>query len=316
MAAYTHIAFIFPGQGSQYPGMAKDFVQDFAVARETLEEADDLLGVNLSKLMLEGPADQLTATHNSQAAIYVASCAIMRVLKQQYPELQPRSAAGLSLGEYTALHASGRLDFANTLQLIDKRGRFMSDACEATLGAMSVILGMDSAAVEEMVAALSLPQDIWVANFNCPGQVVVSGTAKGIAAATAAAQVRGAKRVVPLQVHGAFHSGLMASAQERLTEYVMKAPLAPSEVAFAMNVPGDYVDDLDAVRKNLIAQVTHSVRWEQSVRHMAERGVDLFIEIGCGNTLAPFNKRIAPHVATLTVGKVEQLAALETAFRA
>lgn len=305
------IAFLFPGQGAQYPGMAKDFVDSFAIARELLEEADDRLGRKLSDIVLKGPQEELTETRNSQAGIFVASMAIFKVLQHEFPHLNAAICAGLSLGEYSALCASGRLSFADCLQLVQYRGQFMNDACETTKGTMAVILGLEAAMVEQMVKEVGLPNDLWVANFNCPGQVVISGTAKGIEAGSHAAKSKGAKRILPLQVHGAFHSGLMRTAEERLSEPIMQAPIQESSVAFAMNVPGDLVESIAEIRQNLIRQVTHSVRWEQSVRKMGEKGVDLFVEVGCGKTLSGFNKRIglqAPTISVETVSEFEQFA--------
>lgn len=301
------IAFLFPGQGAQYPGMAKDFVENFAIARELMEEVDDRLGRKLSDIILKGPQEELTETRNSQTGIFVACMAIFKVLQHEFPSMNPSICAGLSLGEYTALSASGRLSFADCLQLVQYRGQFMNDACEATKGTMAVILGLEAAAVEQMVKEIGLPNDLWVANFNCPGQVVISGTLRGIEAGSNAAKAKGAKRILPLQVHGAFHSGLMRSAEERLTEPVMQAPIQDSPVAFAMNVPGDFVESVAEIRQNLIRQVTHSVRWEQAVRKMGENGVDLFVEVGCGKTLSGFNKRIGLQAPTISVETVSEL---------
>lgn len=304
------IAFLFPGQGAQYPGMAKDFVEAFAIAKETFEEADDRLGRKLSEIILKGPLEVLTETRNSQTAIFVACVALLRVLQQLFPQLYPTVCAGLSLGEYTALYASQRIPFADCLQLVQWRGQYMNEACEETKGAMAAIIGLEAPIVEQLVKEVNLPHDLWVANFNCPGQAVISGTVKGIEAGTAAAKERGAKRVLPLQVHGAFHSGLMRSAEERLREKIEQAPLIDSSINLVMNVPGNFVEALAEIRSNLIRQVTHSVRWEQGVRRIAEKGIDLFVEIGCGKTLSGFNKRIgveAPTFSIETISELEQL---------
>ncbi len=311
MPLQSTIAFIFPGQGAQYPGMAKDFVSTFAIARHTLEEADDLLGRKLSTLILEGPEKILTETKNSQVGIFVASMAILRVLQDLYPHISPGVCAGLSLGEYTALCASGRLSFKETLSLVQYRGQFMNDACEQIPGTMAVVLGLEGPDVEAIVKEVNLPHDLWVANFNCPGQVVLSGTLKGIEIGSAAAKAKGAKRVLPLQVHGAFHSGLMVGAERRLREPVEATKLNKSLIEFVMNVPGDFVEEMDVIKENLIKQVTHSVRWEQGIRTMEKRGFTRFIEIGCGKTLAALNKRIGVKGATLSIEKVEDLQAIE-----
>lgn len=307
------IAFLFPGQGAQYPGMALDFHNTFAVSKQIFEEADDLLGRKLSKIVLEGPENILTETRNSQTGIYVASTATLRAILSLYPHLQPCVAGGLSLGEYTALHASGKISFSEGLKLVDYRAKYMNDACESHPGTMVVILGMEGDVVEQMVKELNMPNDLWAANFNCPGQVVISGTLKGIEAGTAAAKERGAKRVLPLQVHGAFHSGLMMDAQKQLHSHIMEAEIVSSDAGLVMNVNGKIERDPQVIRKNLGLQVTHPVRWQSCVASMEEAGVDLFIEVGCGKTLAGFNKKIGVQAPTISIEKVEDLKKLEEA---
>lgn len=286
------IAFIFPGQGAQYVGMGKEFFDTFPIARQTFEEADDLLQRNLSKIIFSGPDTSLTETQNSQPGIYIVSLALLRVLYQELPHLKPDVCAGLSLGEYSALAATNRISFQEGLKLVQHRGSFMSEACEKTAGTMAVVLGLDSESVQKIVEEAALPNDLWIANFNCPGQVVLAGTLKGVEKGSELAKKKGAKRVLPLPVHGAFHSGLMEEAKKRLEPYIQEAPLTESTIDFVMNVPGDYVKDPEQIRENLALQVTHSVRWEQGVRKMGEQGVDHFIEIGCGKALSGFVKRI------------------------
>lgn len=307
MSHSKRIAFLFPGQGAQYVGMAKDFFENFPKAQETFQEADDLLHRNLSEIVLEGPEAELTETKNSQVGIYVASMAILNVIKDLYPKITPFVCAGLSLGEYTALTASGRLDFASCLPLVQYRGHYMNEACEINPGIMAVIMGLDAKDVEALVKEVNLPRDLWTANFNCPGQVVISGTRKGVDAGAAAAKAKGAKRILPLLVHGAFHSGLMKPAEERLSEHIQQIVIKNSPVGFVMNVPGKFVQDAAEIKTNLIKQVTSPVRWEQSVRSMGEEAVDLLIEIGCGKVLSGFNKRILPNVTTISIEKVAEL---------
>jgi len=306
MKKFERIAFLFPGQGSQYQGMAQDFFHNFSAARLTFEEGDDLLKRSLSTIILQGPEEALTETKNSQTGIYVASMAILRVVLELY-DIKPYVCAGLSLGEYTALTAGEWLSFRETLPLVQQRGHFMNEACESTKGAMAVIMGLDGEVVEELVREVNLPKDLWVANFNCPGQVVISGSLKGIEAGTEAAKARNAKRVLPLQVHGAFHSGLMQEAKEKLKPYIQAAPLVKGSAKLVMNVPGDFTSDIEKVRHDLIEQVTHSVRWEQGIRAMEHQNIDLYIEFGPGKTLSGMNKRIGVQAHTVTIEKVEDL---------
>lgn len=307
---YQKIAFIFPGQGAQSIGMASDFARTFSAARLTFEEADELLKRSLSKIILNGPEEELTQTKNSQTAIYVASMAILRVVKEMF-DFQPFVCAGLSLGEYTALTAADWMSFRNGLPLVQHRGEFMNDACEATSGCMAVVMGMSNETVEELVKKLNLPKDLWIANYNCPGQIVLSGTLKGIEAASMEAKAMGAKRVLPLAVHGAFHSGLMKQAEERLAPHIQQVPLKKGSVSIVMNVPGDFVSDPPRVLQYMTQQVTHSVRWEQGIRAMEKQGVDLFIEFGPGKTLSGMNRRIGVQAPTLSIEKVEDLEEIE-----
>lgn len=311
MGLKNKISFLFPGQGSQYPGMAKDFFDNYSIARQTFEEADDILGHKLSSIIFKGPEQLLTETKNSQLGIYVSSVAILRVLLQLFPFLTPSICAGLSLGEYTALTASGRLDFSEGVQLVGFRSQYMNDACEETPGAMAVVLGLDAGIVEQLVKEVNLPNDLWAANFNCPEQVVLSGTLKGIQMGTEAAKVKGAKRVLPLAVHGAFHSGLMKQAEKRLAPHIEQVTLKESPCELVMNVTGGPVSDLQEIRHYLTKQVTQPVRWEQGIRYMMSKGMDIYIEIGCGRTLTGFNKRIGVSTQTLNIEKIADIASLE-----
>lgn len=300
------IAFLFPGQGAQTVGMGKDFYAAFREARDIFQFGDELLQRSLSKIIFEGPAETLTETRNSQTGIYLTSMAILQVLKHQFPDLKPAICAGLSLGEYTALTASGRIPFDTCLPLVQFRGDAMNAACEATQGTMAALFGLAAEEVESLVQALNLPQDLWVANFNCPGQTVISGTIKGVDAGIAAAKEQGAKRAIPLKVHGAFHSGLMRLAEEQLAARIREIAILPSPVRLVMNVTGNFVDDPEQIRNNMIRQVTSSVRWEQGMREMMPQ-VDLYIEIGCGKTLAGMNRQIGIPAPTLTINTVEDL---------
>ncbi|MBA2367612.1 MAG: ACP S-malonyltransferase [Candidatus Protochlamydia sp.] len=303
---YQKVAFLFPGQGAQYPAMGKDFIQNFSAARLTFEEADDCLSRPLSSIILDDPEQQLTQTVNSQPAIYTVSMAILRVFKELY-EWTPFACAGLSLGEYTALSAGEWLSFRNTLPLVQHRANCMQAACEFVKGSMAAVIGLSNESIEDLVKGLNLPNDLWIANYNCPGQVVLSGSIKGIEAGMEEARRRGAKRVLPLQVSGAFHSGLMKTAEDGLSPNIMEARLQQGDARLVMNVPGDFVSDLTMVRSNLIRQVTHSVRWEQGIKALEKEGVDLFIEFGPGRSLSGMNKKIGVNAPTLTIEKVEDL---------
>ena len=299
-------AFIFPGQGAQYVGMGKDFYETFPVFKETLQEADEILGFSLTNLIFEGPAEELTLTKNSQVAIYVVSIGMWRVLKEQMGEMTPDVVAGLSLGEYTALTASGRLSFEDGVRLVRARGLYMHEAGVKFPGTMAVCLGMK---LEDVQAAISGVDEVWIANLNCPGQVVISGSIEGVKNASALLKEKGAKRVLPLDVSGAFHSGLMDEARERLKEKIDTISLEESQIDLVMNVPGDYAID-DEIKENMIQQVTSSVLWEKGVRAMEEKGIERYIEIGCGKTLNGMLKKIGVNGEKFSIEKVEDLETL------
>ncbi len=304
-------AFIFPGQGAQAVGMGKDFYEAFIVARETFEEASDVLSQNVKELIFTGPADMLSQTKHSQPAIFITSAVILKTVRREFPNLMPSICAGLSLGEYTALFAAEKISFKECLLLVAARGACMQEACKEQTGAMRVVLGLDPELVKK-----SLPSDVWIANLNCPGQVVIAGMARAMPAAEEALKAQGAKRVLPLDVSGAFHTPLMRSAQLKLEPQLKSAQLKESAVELVMNVPGDFVKSLPEIRSNLIDQVASPTRWEQGVRKMDESGVDLYIEMGPGKTLAGMNKKIGVKAPTISIEKVTDLELLnETAQR-
>ena len=304
MCKDKQLGCIFPGQGAQYVGMGKDFFENFTSAKEVFLEADERLGRKLSTLIFDGAKEELVLTKNSQVAIYVVSMAIWRVIKEQFPCIQPSVCAGLSLGEYTALTASKTLDFVDGVQLVQNRGLYMHEASIKNPGTMAVVLGLDETSVQEVVDASS---EVWVANLNCPGQVVISGTAEGINQIKEHLIQKGAKRVLPLSVSGAFHSGLMQEAREKLKRDIASTDFKESEIKCVMNVTGDYVKSLDEVRRNIIDQVTSPVYWQKSMARMNQEGVSEFIEIGCGKTLTGMSRKMDLQARCTSVEKVEDL---------
>ena len=303
------IAFIFPGQGSQYVGMGKDFYDEFSVSREVFDEADRILGYKFSDLMFSGPKEELTLTKNSQLAIYIVSYAIYKAMQERIPTLLPTVCAGLSLGEYTALTVAGKISFKDCLRLVQHRAQFMNDACDTHPGSMSVVLGMEEQFVKEALSELT-GEIVSIANLNCPGQIVIAGTKEGLEKATEHLKKKGAKRILPLDVSGAFHSSLMEEAATRLTPFLQAAPLTPSCIELVMNRPGTFVTDLDDMRAQLVAQVSQAVLWEKGVHAMVGSGVDLFVEMGPGKTLAGMNKRIGVIAPTLSIEKIADIEAL------
>jgi len=307
MKSSKKIAFLFPGQGAQYVGMGKSFYDAFAIFRQTIEEGCDLLSFDLKKVIFEGPENVLTTTKHSQPAIFLISLATLKVLQEQFPSLQPCVCAGLSLGEYSALVASKKLNFQDALFLVQKRAIWMSEACEKSPGSMSAVIGLDPNDVQQVIASLNPPHKVWVANYNCPGQIVISGTKEGLQIATEKLKLKGARKLLPLKVGGAFHSGLMLYAQEKLTEAISAVQLLKSDIDIVMNTPGDYVKDEKEIKSFLIKQVTQSVYWQKSIETMEEENVQTFIEIGPGKTLTNMNKKIQIKGSSYFVDKAQDL---------
>ncbi len=307
-------AFLFPGQGAQYPGMGKDFYDSFPVARQVFQEADEHFEMEFSRLIFEGPASELTLTKNSQVAIYITSVAILRTVRYRFPEIFPFACAGLSLGEYTALTASNRVSFTECLDLVRLRAALMHAACEEEKGSMQIVLGLDAQVVQDAVKELPAGTRVWVANLNCPGQVVIAGTPEGLSLAGEVLKMKGAKRVLPLDVSGAFHSGLMRTAQQKLAPRIESTEFIKSDIALVMNVPGGLVEDPNQIRHYLIEQVASPVLWEKGVHSMVGQGVECYLEMGPGKTLAGMNKRIGVAQPTFSIEKISDLEELSRAF--
>ncbi|MFM7818531.1 MAG: ACP S-malonyltransferase [Verrucomicrobiota bacterium] len=305
-------AFLFAGQGSQAIGMGKDLAAAFPTARARVNQADQILGYPLSQIAFEGPEDQLTRTENAQPAIYLVSWIAMELLQERVPGLKADATAGLSLGEFTALAAAGVMTFEDGLRVVRARGRFMHEACEATRGGMAAIIGLDEAPTREVCEATG----VTLANLNCPGQIVISGELDRIPAAVEAAKAKGAKRAIPLTVAGAYHSPLMQSAQPRLAAELQSIPLQSPRVPVIANVTAQPHGSTTEIARLLVDQVTHPVRWEESIRCLLAQGFTRFIELGPGTALTGFLKRIDKTATVLNVADVASLDATAKALGA
>jgi [acyl-carrier-protein] S-malonyltransferase len=295
------VAFLFPGQGSQFVGMGQELAQAFPAARETFQEADDILGLPLSRLAWEGPLEDLTLTKNAQPALLVHSVAVIRSLTT---EVGPLSfAAGHSLGEFSAHVAAGTLGFSDALEAVRVRGELMFASGVEEPGTMAAVLGLENAGVEAVCREVQEGGKICVpANFNSPGQIVISGDVGGVEEAMALATEAGAKRVIPLTVSGAFHSPLMAPAKEGLREKLSQINFSDPRFPVVSNVTAQPVTTGTEARELLVEQLTSPVRWADSVRTMVEGGVERFFELGAGSVLCGLNRRNARAVPCTSLG--------------
>ncbi|MFM8741857.1 MAG: ACP S-malonyltransferase [Cytophagales bacterium] len=284
-------AFVFPGQGAQFTGMGKDIYDANPKSRQLFDAANDILGFNITKIMFSGNADELKQTMVTQPAVFIHSVAIALSQEAQ----QPGMVAGHSLGEFSSLVANKTLSFEDALRLVSKRALAMQRACEINPSTMAAILGLDDKVVEEVCA--SIKEEIVVAaNYNCPGQLVISGSLKGIEIACEKLKAAGAKRAMPLQVGGAFHSPLMEPAREELAATIESTIFRLPTCPVYQNVNGMPSTDTAIIKKNLIRQLTAPVRWTQSVENMVRDGANSFIECGPGKVLQGLVKKIAPQV--------------------
>ncbi len=294
---------LFAGQGAQVVGMGRDLAEQFAEAREVFEKADAILGRNLSGICFDGPEAELTKTSNCQPGIFTHSMAALALLRKNKPDLTIAACAGLSLGEFTAHTAAGTFSFEDGLKLVDQRGAFMQEACESTRGGMASLIGAD----EQTATQIAREADVDVANFNSPGQIVLSGEADKIAAAVEIAKAKGVKKTIPLTVAGAYHSRLMKSAQEQLGAVLagmtMSQPLQP----VVANVTAQFALEPGEIRHTLTEQVCGSVRWDQSMRYLIEKGHMDFIELGPGSVLSGLMRRINKEAVVHTISDVKSL---------
>ena len=300
----TQLAFIFPGQGSQQVGMGAELAQNYPIADATFEEADAALGRGLKQLCFEGPEADLKETENTQLAILTCSVAALRVLKEH--NITPNAVAGHSLGEYSALVAAGALDFSDALRLVHARASFMAEAGKTQQGTMAAILGMETAQLQEFCDTAEGVVNI--ANYNCPGQLVISGEVEAVNHVLELAKAEiGARRCRSLPVSGAFHSPLMAPAQQQFASPLESVAMQPPQVDIAMNVTGEFATDADSIRELLSQQITQPVQWEKTLHTIKKSRTTHFVEVGPGKVLSGLVKRTLPESSAMNVEDLKTL---------
>ncbi len=297
----SKIAFIYPGQGAQICGMGKDFYEQTEIGKQVFDLASDLLGFSVPDLCFT-ENDQLDITEYTQAAMVTTSIAMTKVLEER--GIKPDVTAGLSLGEYCALYAAGVMSEGDAITTVRQRGIFMQEEVPVGQGAMAAILAMDVTAIENVIANI---EGVEIANYNCPGQIVISGKKMAVEIACEKLKEAGAKRTVMLNVSGPFHSQMLTGAGEKLSKVLDPVEIHTPSVPYVANVTASYVTDVTQVKPLLVQQVSSSVRWQQSMELLLEDGVDIFIEIGPGKTLAGFMKKINRTVKVLNIEKIEDI---------
>lgn len=286
-------------------GMGRDFATTIPGARAWFDRANAALGYDLAAICFNGPDAELTKTEHAQPGIFLVSWVAFELLKERVPSLKFDATAGLSLGEFTALAAAGAMSFEDGLRVVRQRGKFMQEACDATQGGMAAVIGLDEAPTREACAEAG----VVLANLNCPGQLVISGAADRIEQACAIAKAKGARKAIPLPVAGAYHSPLMAGAQPKLQAELAKAKISSPIVPVISNVNAQPHTTADQIAARLVEQVTSSVRWEESIRHLLAQGFTRFIELGPGTALSGFMKRIDKSAQMLNVADAGSLEA-------
>lgn len=299
-------AVIFPGQGAQYVGMAKDFYDSFEDSKKIFDEADDVLDIELKKICFE-ENDDINKTEYTQPAMVAAEVAIYEHLKNA--GLKADVFAGLSLGEYSALVAAGAMTLADGIKTVRRRGILMQNEVPLGMGGMAAVIAMDADKIAEICE--NTPGKVQIANYNCPGQIVISGEAEAVKAASAALAEAGAKRVIPLNVSGPFHSQMLVPAGEKLYDFLQGVDVAEGFAPYYCNADAEEITDAAKVKELLKRQVYSSVRWQQTIENMIADGVDTFIEVGPGKTLTGFMKKINREVKSINIATVDDLAKLE-----
>lgn len=299
-------AVIFPGQGAQYVGMAKDFYDSFEDSKKVFDEADDVLDIELKKICFE-ENDDINKTEYTQPAMVAAEVAIYEHLKNA--GLKADVFAGLSLGEYSALVAAGAMTLADGIKTVRRRGILMQNEVPLGMGGMAAVIAMDADKIAEICE--NTPGKVQIANYNCPGQIVISGEAEAVKAASAALAEAGAKRVIPLNVSGPFHSQMLVPAGEKLYDFLQGVDVAEGFAPYYCNANAEEITDAAKVKELLKRQVYSSVRWQQTIENMIADGVDTFIEVGPGKTLTGFMKKINREVKSINIATVDDLAKLE-----
>jgi [acyl-carrier-protein] S-malonyltransferase len=303
-------AFLFPGQGAQVVGMGKDIAQSFPAASHIYNKASQIVGFDVGKICFEGPAEQLNTTTVSQPAIFVTSAAILEVLRNNAAtsDIHSDVTAGLSLGEYTALYAAGVISFADTLILVQKRGQAMQAAADATEGAMVSIIGLDEQQVRQICAEASKGELLEPANFNCPGQIVISGSKPACARAQELAEKYGAIKAIRLEVAGAFHTEMMASAADALREALSSCEISePSNIKTIANIDAEYYPSADRIAEGLTKQLTCPILWQKCMERLLADGVERFFEIGPGRVLTGLMRRINRKVKVINISSLQSI---------
>lgn len=308
MASMMKTAFLFPGQGAQHVGMGKDIAESFPQAKALFERANGIVGYDLQQICFEGPEDKLNATAVSQPAIFVVSAALLDIMSTSKSPVQPDVTAGLSMGEYTALYAAGLISFDDALKLVQKRGNAMQAAADTSEGSMVSILGLDEVKIIALCEEASQGDLLVAVNFNCPGQIVLSGSVRACQRAAELAEKHGAIKAVPLSVAGAFHSELMNSAADELQKALADCSIQdPTEPKVIANIHTEYYTDADSIRHGLVKQLVQPILWQNCMEKLLAEGVDNFYEIGPGRVLTGLMKRIHRRTKVTNISTAESL---------